>query len=77
MTRITGTIGKCGFCRATVNLLDQTCKKCDKPLYCEVRPEYAKRSGSWASTSWTCQRRARYERADGKLVCGVHKEVRP
>jgi hypothetical protein len=68
--------GKCGFCKATVNLLREKCPKCGKPVGCEAKPAYAERSGSWASTSWTCQRRARYLRADGLYVCAIHNKDR-
>lgn len=66
--------GKCGFCGATVDLLVSDCARCGSPVHCQARPAYAERSGSWASTSWTCQRRARHHRADGLYVCTIHKE---
>ena len=64
--------GKCGFCQAKVDLLKEKCPRCDKPVHCQAKPAYAERSGSWASTSWTCQRRARHQRPDGLYVCKIH-----
>ncbi len=71
-----GFTGKCGFCGAKVNLIHATCDRCSKPVHCQVKPAYAERSGSWASTSWTCQRRARLLREDGLYVCSIHREVK-
>lgn len=65
--------GKCGFCNAPVDLLRATCPRCDKPVHCQAKTVASERGGSWASTSWTCQRRARVQRDDGLYVCAIHK----
>jgi hypothetical protein len=77
MSSRTGFKGKCGFCNATVNLLRRECQKCGKPVHCQSTTVASERGGSWASTSWTCQRRARHLRADGLYVCTIHNNPIP